>query len=444
MKSTVQPKENCETEVHCEVPAEAVEARRQKLLNHYQKSLRLPGFRPGKAPLDVIKKKLGARLEEDLSSELVREALNAALREHDLPLLQIRAVLDDAFQPDGAFTFRAILAVEPTFELPEYKAVPLQAPKVSVTDEMIDATIDSLRERFAEFVEVSGRPLASGDIAVIDYAGKLDGQALAEALPELPQTLTGRDDHWLPVADEGFIPGFATQLQGMAAGDHNEQVAVEFPAEFPVEALRGKRVVYGVTLRGIREKQLPALDDALANRLVAGHTLEQLRELTSKRLVEHQQDRLRDILTEQMTAYLDRSVETDLPDALVSNEAQHLINSMVERGQKQGVSDEVIMAEQEKIIASGKEQARRNVKMRFILARIAEKEGLEVGDRELAMVVQQVITDSNKAPKKALEEMKKSGQIENIRQNLLLQKALAFILDAAAVTEIDVPAGPHA
>ena len=444
MNTTLEKKPNCEAELHVEVPAAEVRAKRQAILVRYRQLARVPGFRPGKTPIQVVEKRFARELEGELREGLVSAGCQAAAAEHKINILDVRALKDDTFQPDGNFTFTAVVTLEPEIELPEYKGIPVEAPAATVTDAMVEQNLDGLREQFADFIEAADRPLAAGDIAVIAYEGSIDGRPVAEAAPGVPDHLAARDNHWVRMEEGGFLPGFTAQIEGMAIGDTRDNVTVAFGADFPVEALRGRTAAYQVRLLGIREKHLPEADDAFASRILPGKTMDFLRTHLRERLAARIAERKHGMIADQILAYLDRSVEIDLPTDVVHRETQRRVDEIVQRGQMQGLKEEDIVAEKDRIFANATSQARMGVKASFILERIAEKEDIKVTKAEFEARIHAIARQEGKPLRKVMEELQKNRSLGGITHQLLLSKTLDFLVEQAAVTEVAPSADPGA
>src|SRR4029077_4765637 len=185
---------------------------------------------------------------------------------------------DVQFGEDKSMRFRATVVTAPEFELPDYKNIPVELPDTKVSDAEVEEALERLRDQSADFVDVPGRGLQMGDFAVIDFEGSVQGQPISELAPQASKNLQGGKKFWLHLAVDNFLPKFCEQLLEQKPGE-TRLVIVEFPADFPVKEVAGKKADYAVTLREIKEKVLPEIDDALAAKLVPGKTLTALREM---------------------------------------------------------------------------------------------------------------------------------------------------------------------
>lgn len=435
MNITIDKKPNCEAELHIDVDVDSVRKRRQDLVHRYQKMARVPGFRPGKTPLQVIEKRFAREIDGELREALVGDGCREAATQHKLTVISVRAVHDDTFQPDGNFTFTADLTLEPDITLPEYKGIEVTAPRAEVSDEALENRLLELRRQFATYDDATGRALAMGDIAVIDFTGTVDGTPIEDAAPAAHLSVRGTKGYWVRMEEEGFIPGFVEQINGLAIGETRENVTVTIDANYPEEALAGKEVVYSVTLAGIKEQVLPELDDAFAARLLPGKSLAEFTAVVRQRLTDEAIENRRRVIVEQILEYLDTSTETELPPELVQRETQRRVDEIVERGVNQGMENDDIEAQQEQIFATAADQAKASLKTTFLLEQIARKEDLSVNDQELLYRISLIAKRNNKPLKKFVNELKRDNAIPGMRGQMLIGKAIDLLVLNAKVTD---------
>ncbi len=435
MNITIDKKPNCEAELHIEVDSDAVRTRRQSIVHRYQQLAKVPGFRPGKTPLPVIEKRFSREIDGELREALVGDGCKEAANRHKLSVISVRAVRDDTFQPEGAFSFTADLTLEPDISLPEYKGIEVTAPKTDVTDEMVDVRLMDFRRQLATYNDATGRPLAKGDIAVINYTGTVDSVPVEDIAPQAHLSVKGSQGYWVRLEDGAFIPGFVEQLDGMAIGETRNEVKVTLDENYPIAELAGKEVVYSVTLDAIKEQVLPEVDEALAQRLLPGKSLDELLATVRQRLTDEALERRRSGIVEQILTFLDASTETEMPPDLLANETQRQVDQMVEDGVRHGMENDEISAHQEEIFAKAADQAKLRLKTNFILEQIARKEELSVTDNELINRIAMVAQRNNRPLKKFIAELKRENAIPGIRAQLLLGKAVDFLVLNAKVNE---------
>src|SRR5947207_10340352 len=331
-----------------ELPPEDVRKEWDAIANNYSRYARIPGYRAGKAPRQVIEKKFRKEIQDELTKALVSKSYHQAIAEKQLRVVSLNDLGDVEFGDDRSMRFRATVVTAPEFELPEYKNIPVQLPETTVTEEEVDAAIERLRDQAADFVEAPDRGLAMGDFAVLDYTGAIDGIPISEIGPEASKNLHGGKKFWLHLAPENFLPKFCEQILGMKPGE-TRSVQVEFPAEFPVTELAEKKADYAVTLNEIKEKFLPTVDDVFAAKIMPEKTLAELRHAIEHNLEhekEHEVDRAKE---QQIVKFLHERISFDLPPPLLKNETRRALNELVHRNRERGIPDELLKGKERNV-----------------------------------------------------------------------------------------------
>ncbi|WP_193211100.1 trigger factor [Luteolibacter marinus] len=435
MNIIVEKQPNCIATLRVEVPSDKVNSERAKIVSGYAAQARIPGFRPGKAPKKVIEKKFQAAIAEELDDKLVRQAYDEALRKEALKVLNFGNPQNISHLPDGTLTFNAVLTLAPDVELPEYKGIAVKAPSAEVTEQEIDTQLEGLRERFADYQDITDRAAQDGDLAVIDYSSTLDGQPLEEALGKSAGYLAGREGFWIKLDENSFLPGFAAAVAGMNTGDQKD-IALTIPEDFPLSDLQNKEVVFNVSLKGIKLAVLPELDDEFAAKITGGKTHAELRDMAKGQIEVEKRRRIDDHKVNQIVEHFNSLVDFELPEDLLRHETQGQADALVERGMKSGMSEEEIAAQQAEIFATAGDQARTNLKTNFILQEIARAEGISVSDNELVNHLARIAQSRKENPKKFIKELQRGGRLPGIRNSMLVGKAIDFILEHATVEEV--------
>lgn len=434
MNITVDKQPNCTATLRAEVPSDAVRSERDSIVKIYAKQARIQGFRPGKAPRKVIEKRFARQISEELEERLTRKVFDEALRKEDVKVLDFGRPTAFTETPDGSVTFESMLTLAPDIQLPDYKGITVQAPPAELTEEEIDAQLQSLRERLADYADIEDRAAEEGDLAVIDYSSTLDGTPLEEAIDKPVGYVAGREGFWLKIDEESFLPGFAMQLVGSKPGDEKE-ITVTVPEDFPVEELRGRDLVFAVTVKELKSINLPELDDDFAAK-VGAESLEKLKELIGQQAEMEKRRKIDDMKVNQIVEHFNGLVDFDLPEALLREETQSQADSLVQRGVQSGMSEEEIAAQQQEIFATAGVQARTNLKTNFILQEIARIENIEVNDQELVQHLAQIAQSRKENPKKFIKDMQRQGRLPGIRNSMLVGKAIDFVLEHANVEEV--------
>jgi trigger factor len=440
MNITLERQSNCAAKLKVEIPADKVSAQRKKILQAFSTQARIPGFRPGKVPRTVIEKRFGEQITAELESRLIQDALREAAEKENLRIIDAKPPEDTTLHPDGALTFSSDLTIAPEFELPEYKGIALQLPDRQVGEEDLEMELQNVRTRFADYSDITDRPLQSGDFAVIDYSSQMDGKPLEEAIGQSVGYLAGSEDYWLKMEEDSMIPGFSEALEGANLAEERD-FQLTIPEEFPVEDVRGIELDFHATIKGIKKQDLPELNDALAAQIIPGSDLAGLKE-TIRGNLEHQlNQQIEELKVSQLLEKLNRSVQFDLPDELVTAETQGQADEMVERGLGSGMSEDEIAARQEEIFTAANQRAQMNLRTDFILQRIAEAEEVQVSQEELANRVASMANQAKKPIKGFAKDLQQSGRLRGLQHSMLLSKTIDFLLEHAKVEVSDeIPA----
>ena len=421
--------------VEAEVPAQEVERRVAQAARGLGRGMRVPGFRAGKAPAPVIVQRVG---REAVLDEAVRESIaawyTAAIDAARVaPVGEPQLDLGDLPGPGEPLRFSIEIGVRPKAELGEYKGLEVGRREPEVSDEAIGEELDRLRERSARLDTVE-RAAASGDFVVMDYKGTLDGEPFpgGEGRDQMVELGSGR-----------LVPGFEEQLEGSEAGQ-DRTVSVTFPDDYPAAELAGREAEFAVSVKEIKAKELPELDDDLAAE--AGFdTLDELREDIRGRMAEDDSTRIE---AEFREAVLDSAVEgakVDVPDALVEARARELWEQMLHSLSHQGISREAYTRisgrGEDEVIEEGKPDAEQALRREAVLAAIIEAEGIEPSEQEILEAVEQAAGEGGQtSPKKLLERLKSAGRLDTLKEDLAQRKALDLIVDSATATPSETPA----
>lgn len=434
MNIVVEKQPKCVATLRVEIPADQVNGQRDQIVKGYASKARVPGYRPGKAPRAIVEKRFQKEISEELNGVLINEAYDEALKQESLNVLDFGVPEDVTTHPNGNVTFVSKLTLAPEVTLPEYKGVSVTIPPYAVPDEEVEAQLTALQERFADFKEIEGRAAAMADFAVIDYTSTVEGKPTDEFIGKPAGYLSGRDGFWVRLDEKAFLPGFAVQLVGLNVGDSKE-ITVTLPEDFPVADLRGKELVFQTALKELKEAQLPALDDELANKLAPGKTIEDIKDIIRENMAGERRRKIDDMKVNQIVAHFNAQVDFELPEELVNQETQNQADAMVKRGVQSGMSEGEIESQQEEIFASAGHQAISNLRTNFILQEIARVEKITVADAELVNHLVQIATARKVAPKKFIKDMQRAGRIQNIRSSMAIGKTIDFLVEHANVTE---------
>jgi trigger factor len=434
MKILVEKQPNCTATLRVEIPADKVQNERQKVAQSLASKAKVPGFRPGKAPRAVIEKRFNKEIEAESQETLINSALDEAIKQEDLKVLDFGRVEDLSNAADGSLSFSTKLMLAPEVKLPDYKGIKVTVPSAELPDEELQSQLETLRERFADFTDIEGRAAEMGDFAVINYSSTINGKPSAEALDKSLGYLEGREGFWVRIDEKTFLPGFAAQLISMKPGDQRD-ITVTLPDDFPVADLRNREMVFATNLGELKQSILPELNDELAERLAPGKTLAEISDIIRSNMAQERKRRIDDMKVNQIVAHFTNQADFELPDELVASETQNQADAMVRRGVQSGVTEDQIQSQQDDIFANAKQQAVSNLRANFILQEVARAEKIAVNDNELVNHLLQLAAARKVAPKKFIADMRSSGRIPSIRSSMIIGKAIDFLVEHADVVE---------
>jgi trigger factor len=431
VSATVTELPESRVRVQAEVPAAEVEKRVAVAARALGRNLRIPGFRRGKVPPPVIIQRVG---REAVLDEAVRESIagwyTAAIDAANVvPVGEPNLDLADLPAEGEPLRFSIEIGVRPTATLGEYAGLEVGRRDPEVADEDLDREVEQLRDRMAK-LETVERPAAKGDYVVMDFAGTLEGEPFGGG--------EGRDQ-MVELGSGRLVPGFEDQLEGAAAGDERT-VTITFPDDYGAEDLAGKQAEFAVTVKEVKAKELPELDEDFAAE--AGFdTLDELREDIRERLSEAQ---AREIEAEFREAALDAAVAAatiDVPDALVEARARELWDQMAHTLSHQGIAREMYLQiagkTEDEIVEENREPAGRDLRREAVLAAVVEAEGIEASDDEVLESLERAAATEGGSPKKLLERLRSSGRLETLKADLAQRKAIDHIADSAKPTKVE-------
>ena len=340
------------------------------------------------------------------------------------------------FARGQAMQFAVTTETAPAFELPEYKGLPALRDNASVTPEDIDRALRLLADQKTQYRTVA-RELKTGDVAVLNYTGTCDGRPITETAPTA-RGLTEKKNFWVAVDATSFVPGFGAQLAGMKAGD-KRTITVDFPADFVVPQLAGKKGVYEVELVEAKEKVERAIDEAFAREFGA-ESLEKLRQGVRADLQNELNTKQSHAIRTQVAQSLLDKIQIPLPESLVEQETRSLVYTIVQENTQRGASKETIDAQKDQIYASANGFAQLRVKSFFIFKAVAEKEGVRVEQMDILRRLQEMAAQYKVPADKLYKELQKSGQIDAIVKQILTDKVVDLLVQFARVE--DAPPAP--
>ena len=417
-----------------EVAPEKVEETFAEITREYQREARLPGFRPGKAPKEMVAKRFETEIQDEVKRKLISESYRKAIAEQKITVVVSPDIEEIQFSRGQALQFAATVETAPEFQLPEYKGLPAQREVGGATAADIEHALDLFRQRQATFLTVE-REVKKGDVAVVNYSGTCEGKPITEIAPTA-RGLTEKKAFWIETEKDSFLPGFSQQLMGAKAGE-KRTVQIDFAPDFMMPQLAGKKGVYEVEVTEVKEKVLPELDQKFAESWGA-KDLEGLREgVRSDLQNEWNQTQSRKIRQQVIQALL-RSVQCELPETMVTEETRSIVYGIVGENQQRGIPKEALDAEKDRIYATANAVAKERVKASFVFQKIAEKEGVRIEQLEIANRLQAMAAEHKMPIDKLYKELEKNHRLEDVYRQILHDKVVNLLVQYAKIE--DVPA----
>lgn len=433
MNVTIESLAPCRKLLKVDVDAKTVDDAFETVTNQFQRGVKLPGFRPGKVPREIIARNFAKDLESEVRRKIVNDSYKQALQDHKLHVVGSPEVKEGNFTRNQNFTFDITVETAPDFEVPEYKGLPAKKEKRTVTDEDVTRGIDVLRERMANYNDVE-RAAKEGDILVVNYSGTSEGRPLTDFAPTA-RGLTQQQNFWLEIKPGHFIPGFTEQLVGMSKGD-KRTANVQFPEDFVTKELVGKQGVFEVEAVQVKEKAVPEANDAFAKQWGA-ESLEKLKEGVRHDLEAELQGKTRQSVRGQLVQALSQKLQFELPESLVQGETRNVVYNIVAENQQRGVSKENIEEKRDEIFNYASQSAKERLKLGFLFGRIAEKEGIKVTREEITRRVLQIAQQQDIKPEKLVKDLEKSGGFGRIHEDILMAKVVDFLEQNAQIEEVE-------
>jgi trigger factor len=441
MTATVTKLEDNRVRLDVEVSPESVRKGVEAKVRELGRKVRVPGFRPGKAPRRVIENHLGRdyiyyeALQEKLPTWYSEAVLETDLRPIDTPEIHFDEPLDE----EEGFKFSATVAVRPEAELKEYRGLEVPREEVEVTDEQVDEHLEQMRGQFATLAAVEDRPVGEGDFVIIDFRGeRMVGGPLEGAEAE---------DYMLEVGRGELLPDFERELLGMKAGER-KQFGVTFPLDYDEESLRGQSVLFRVHLKEIKERELPPLDDEFAKEASEFETLEELRAAVREQLEAAEEQRIEGQFRARVLGAAAERAEVEVPDVMVDEKVEEMLGSFERSLRAQGMEPgqyyQLAGTSEDDLKDRVRPDAADTVKKELTLDAVATAEGIEADEDQVMHEIGHLAEGSDRDPDEIAETMRKNGTYALLEEEIARAKALDFLVENAVpapMPDESVPGG---
>ncbi len=408
-----------------EASAEDFEKAVEKAYQRSKSKVSVPGFRKGKVPRKIIEQMYGKEIfYEDAANIAIPSAYAAAVDECTEEIVSQPAIEIVQLEAGKPFIFTAEVALKPDVTLGKYKEVEVDKIDISVTEEEIDTAIDKERERNARTISVDDRAVQDGDMIVLDYEGFVDGETFEG----------GKDENYpLTIGSNTFIPGFEEQLIG-AEIDKKVDVNVTFPEDYHAAELAGKSALFQCTVREIKEKELPDLDDEFASEVSEFDTLAEYREDVKKNLTLKKEEEAKIEKEGRVVDAIIADAQMDIPEAMLMTQQRQMVDDFAQRIRMQGITIDQYFQftglTKEALLEQMKPQAEQQIKSRLVLEAVAKAENLEASEEEYTDEIKKM-AETYQMTEEKMTEMIGAFEEKAIKEDLRVKKALNFVVENA-------------
>jgi len=415
--------EGCRHSLEISIPVDEVETETARAVADVQSKARLPGFRPGKAPASLIRKQFAGEIRQRVIESLIPKHLEKQFEAENLNVVGRPDISDLHFHEGEPLTFKAEFEVAPTVELGEYKDVEVPYHDPEVTDSDIDQRIEELRNQKAQYVNIDPRPLQDGDYAVV----ALESISGVEGPP------VKQDEMVLEIGGGETVPAFTENLRGATPGDERE-FDVAYPEDYAAERLAGKTVRFHATVKGLRRKEAPEVNDEFAQDLGDYRNLEELRDAVRKNIFAQRQFEAQQEAKNKIVDKLVDSHEFPVPEVFVERQIRNRVEQTLQGMAAQGIDPKNLKLDWNKVKETQREKALREVKASMLLSRIAEREAIHANRDEVDREVERHARQ-NREPVAAVHmRFEKDGTLGRIASHIQTEKTLSFLFEHARKT----------
>jgi trigger factor len=415
----------CRKELDLEIPAEEVTKATEKVAKDFAKIARVPGFRPGKAPISLIKRRFADDIKGEVLQTLVPEHVEKAVAEQKLTPVSQPQVDKLEYNEGQPLKFRASFEVLPEFSLGDYKNMEIEMPEMAITDESVANTLAEMQQGAATFAPIEGRPVQNDDFVQVKLHGTPEGGG---------EPLNAESVLCHVGAEETMEP-FNENLRGTNAGDHKD-FDVDYPADYPDAKLAGKKFHYSVDVLGIKTKKLPELNDEFAKDVSDATSLDELKKKVREGL-EHERDhRQKELQREKIIGELVKLHDFPVPESLVEHQMDVRLERVVRSLAQQGVDPRAVNVDWVSLRKRQEERAKDDVKAELVIDRIATEEKIEVTEEELQHELEHVASHSGESAEAIRARLTKQDALDRMKAKLRSDKTVDWLAQNARVKTV--------
>jgi trigger factor len=437
MQVTQEKRSGSQVGLTITLDADQVQQTYEKTVRHLMRNLQIQGFRKGKAPRKMVIQYLGStRIKAAALEELLNDSVKAAIEDSAIEAVgqfELEGGIDgllETFNPQAELSFSGTIDVQPEVQLGSYKGLDIQVARVEFDPQRVEDTLDSYRQQRATLLPVEDRAAQLGDVAVLDFVGRtLEGEEIEGAKAS---------EFQIELEEAKFIPGFVAGIAGMSVGETRE-IEAEFPEDYANAEVAGQKAQFTVTLQDLKTKELPPLDDEFAQSISEFQSLDALRQHFSNTFTQEVERESLEKLDEALVEAVLKDTEIDLPETLIEGEVKFLIKQSVAQLSQQGIDVNQFLTQE--LIQRMQEQSRpeaiARLRRTLALGEIVRREGIEVGQTELQIKVEDFLRNYRGKEKLNLQRVQ-----EYFREELLTTKVFSWLKEQNTIAWVDADGNP--
>jgi trigger factor len=415
--------EGCKHSLEISIPVQEVEAETARALDHVQKRAKLRGFRPGKAPVSIVRKEFAGDIRQQVIESLIPKFLQKQFEAENLNVLGTPDIEDVHFHEGEPLRFTAKFEVVPEIELQDYKGVEVAYSDPEPTDEDVAKRIEEIRGQKAQYINIEPRAIADGDFAVVGL----------ESISGVEGEPGKQDEMVLEIGAADTLPAFTENLRGLSPGDEKE-FEVAYPEDYGSSRLAGKTVLFHATVKGIRRKELPELNDDFAQEVGDYRDLGELREAVRKAIFSQRQQEAQEEAKNKIVDKLVDAHDFPVPEIFVERQIRNRVEQRLGALAAQGVDPRSLKLDWEKLKETQREKAVREVKASLLLGRVAERESIHATRDDVDQEVERVARQQREPVAAVRMRFEKDGTMGRIANHIQTEKTLSFLFEHARKT----------
>lgn len=423
MKTQVENVNEVKKVIHFEIPWEDVDQHVKESVRHIMRTARIPGFRPGKAPEQVVRSRYAQHIKDDVIQHMIPDAYQTALKENNFDVISEPALSDVMYAEGSPFLFKITIETRPQVVIEDYKGLDIEARPFEIKDEEVDAVLKVYQQRAAEMIPLPDSAAQNGQYVVAHVRADVSGDKKKKLFDSTTTIEIGSEDNH---------PTFNEHLAGKKAGEKVEFDAT-YAGDHPEKSIAGKTVHYHVEIQSVNERRLPAIDDEFAKDQGDYASVKDLKEKIRTDIEKHKQNDQKGHYKEEITKKLVDANRFAVPETLIRRETDNLMQDYAYTLQRSGANLQDASIDWNELYQKFSEQAERNVRGVMIIQAIADAEKIEVTDEDLEQSISRIADQQRRAPEAVKAELAKENRIERLQGNLRITKTLDFLLQNANI-----------